>query len=265
MMHPRFEIEREYAVRVMGQLQPQHLQRLKQGIELETLGRARLLHLIGLRVDVTAPTWNQVLFSSKRIALRLQAPPKTVLDAIDQLPPAPPPPGAPPDAVRDEAQLLLNGLSQARPRGTAPRSIAGGAKLPPPSDLYAKWLRRVYLVVTGPVAIRLLTAAGYLLPDDLDVMDVIYPKGLDDERKNAVAGAIAFANAKIRGGHDHSLPAWLNDQLLTLMDEQRLGKYFQDIYAKEAKAAGPPQSPQPSTTPNLIAQQSAPNSFDRTP
>ena len=35
MMHPRFEIEREYAVRVMGHLQPQHLQQLTQGIELE--------------------------------------------------------------------------------------------------------------------------------------------------------------------------------------------------------------------------------------
>jgi len=35
MMHPRFEIEREYAVRVMGRLEPQHLQQLTQGIELE--------------------------------------------------------------------------------------------------------------------------------------------------------------------------------------------------------------------------------------
>ena len=35
MMHPRYGIEREYAVRVMGQLQPQHLQKLTQGIELE--------------------------------------------------------------------------------------------------------------------------------------------------------------------------------------------------------------------------------------
>ncbi len=35
MMHPRFEIEREYAVRVMAHLQPQHLERLTQGIELK--------------------------------------------------------------------------------------------------------------------------------------------------------------------------------------------------------------------------------------
>ena len=35
MMHPRFEIEREYAVRVMGNIQPQHVQRLTQGVELD--------------------------------------------------------------------------------------------------------------------------------------------------------------------------------------------------------------------------------------
>ncbi len=35
MMHPRFEIEREYAVRVMAHLQPEHLERLTRGIELE--------------------------------------------------------------------------------------------------------------------------------------------------------------------------------------------------------------------------------------
>lgn len=35
MMHPRFEIEREYAVRVMGKLQPEHVQQLLQGVELD--------------------------------------------------------------------------------------------------------------------------------------------------------------------------------------------------------------------------------------
>ena len=48
MMHPRFEIEREYAVRVMGHLQPQHLQRLTQGIELEDgLARCESVELRG--------------------------------------------------------------------------------------------------------------------------------------------------------------------------------------------------------------------------
>ena len=35
MMHPRFEIEREYAVRVMGKLQPEHVQHLLQGVALD--------------------------------------------------------------------------------------------------------------------------------------------------------------------------------------------------------------------------------------
>ncbi len=35
MMHPRYEVEREYAVRVMGMLTPEHQQSLLSGIELE--------------------------------------------------------------------------------------------------------------------------------------------------------------------------------------------------------------------------------------
>lgn len=35
MMHPRYEIEREYAVRVLGEATPEMLERLKRGVELE--------------------------------------------------------------------------------------------------------------------------------------------------------------------------------------------------------------------------------------
>lgn len=35
LMHPRYEVEREYAVRVFGTLAPDHLKALKQGIKLE--------------------------------------------------------------------------------------------------------------------------------------------------------------------------------------------------------------------------------------
>ena len=35
MMHPRFEVEREYAVRVMGKLLPQHMSQLTEGVELD--------------------------------------------------------------------------------------------------------------------------------------------------------------------------------------------------------------------------------------
>lgn len=41
MMHPRFEVEREYAVRVLGELTPDMQQQLLQGVELED-GEARL-------------------------------------------------------------------------------------------------------------------------------------------------------------------------------------------------------------------------------
>ncbi len=35
MMHPRYEIEREYAVRVLGEATPEMLERLRKGVELE--------------------------------------------------------------------------------------------------------------------------------------------------------------------------------------------------------------------------------------
>jgi len=64
MMHPRFEIEREYAVRVMGQLQPQHLQRLTQGIELAD-GVARCAS-VELRGGEGANQWCHVVLKEGR-------------------------------------------------------------------------------------------------------------------------------------------------------------------------------------------------------
>ncbi len=64
MMHPRYEIEREYAVRVMGQLQPQHLQRLTQGIELED-GLARC-ESVELRGGEGANQWCHVVLKDGR-------------------------------------------------------------------------------------------------------------------------------------------------------------------------------------------------------
>ncbi len=44
LMHPRYEIEREYAVRVMGELSEEQMERLKKGVELED-GTARVLSI----------------------------------------------------------------------------------------------------------------------------------------------------------------------------------------------------------------------------
>lgn len=44
MMHPRFGVEREYAVRVMGKLEPHHLQTLTDGVMLDD-GPAHLEHV----------------------------------------------------------------------------------------------------------------------------------------------------------------------------------------------------------------------------
>jgi 23S rRNA pseudouridine2605 synthase len=44
LMHPRYEIEREYAVRVMGELTDEQAERLKTGVELED-GTARVLSI----------------------------------------------------------------------------------------------------------------------------------------------------------------------------------------------------------------------------
>ena len=64
MMHPRFEVEREYAVRVMGQLQPPHLQRLTQGIELDD-GLARC-ESVELRGGEGANQWCHVVLKDGR-------------------------------------------------------------------------------------------------------------------------------------------------------------------------------------------------------
>jgi 23S rRNA pseudouridine2605 synthase len=64
MMHPRFEIEREYAVRVMGQLQPQHLQSLTQGIAIED-GIARC-ERVELRGGEGANQWCHVVIKEGR-------------------------------------------------------------------------------------------------------------------------------------------------------------------------------------------------------
>lgn len=64
MMHPRFEIEREYAVRIMGKLQQEHLQALMQGVELDD-GPARC-ERVDLRGGEGANQWCHVVLKEGR-------------------------------------------------------------------------------------------------------------------------------------------------------------------------------------------------------
>jgi len=226
------------------------------GVELEVLARHKLLRMLGLNIEVTAPHWNQILFSSTKIRLRIESPPQSCIDAIDQTPPE----ALPGDAVATEANVLLKGLAASKPRGVPPKSIVGSKPLPPPKDAEAKWLRSVWLITVGPDATRLLVAAGYLTPSDLTALDTAYPKGLDAEKQAAVGAAMALTTASARTGVEHDLPPWLNDQLLTLLDESRPTRYYADIYAAEQAQAKPAAGPNPSSaSPNLISRQSAPS------
>ncbi|MCX7135837.1 MAG: pseudouridine synthase, partial [Proteobacteria bacterium] len=64
MMHPRFEIEREYAVRVMGKLTQEHVQHLMQGVELDD-GVARC-ERVDLRGGEGANQWCHVVLKEGR-------------------------------------------------------------------------------------------------------------------------------------------------------------------------------------------------------
>ncbi len=64
MMHPRFEIEREYAVRVMGKLQQEHVQQLMQGVELDD-GVAKC-ERVDLRGGEGSNTWCHVVLKEGR-------------------------------------------------------------------------------------------------------------------------------------------------------------------------------------------------------
>ena len=64
MMHPRFEIEREYAVRVMGKLTQEHVQQLMAGVELDD-GVAHC-ERVDLRGGEGANTWCHVVLKEGR-------------------------------------------------------------------------------------------------------------------------------------------------------------------------------------------------------
>ena len=64
MMHPRYEIDREYAVRVLGAATPEMLERLRQGVQLED-GMARF-DLIAEAGGEGSNHWYRVILSEGR-------------------------------------------------------------------------------------------------------------------------------------------------------------------------------------------------------
>ena len=64
LMHPRYEVEREYAVRILGELTPQHIRRLTKGVRLED-GIARF-DSIGEQGGQGANKWYRVILREGR-------------------------------------------------------------------------------------------------------------------------------------------------------------------------------------------------------
>jgi 23S rRNA pseudouridine2605 synthase len=60
LMHPRFEVEREYAVRVLGELTPEMQQQLREGVELED-GEARVESLVEAGGEGANRWWRVVI------------------------------------------------------------------------------------------------------------------------------------------------------------------------------------------------------------
>lgn len=226
----------------------------RQQLALEEAARMYLRRHLGLEIEGRAPTWRDLLFGGGRIEFRVPQIPPESLALLDKDPVAPP---AGPD--QKLGAKLLADLKDARPRGMTPRSISPRVPRPPARDALAAWMRRVFLVAAGPESVRLLVAAGYLTPGDVDTIEGIYPGGLDVERRTMVQAAGALTVAAARNGSDPDLQPWLNEQLLTLMDEHRPTEFFEQLYAREEKQGGDQgQGPGVGAPPSQVVNQTRP-------
>jgi len=212
-------------------------------LDLEEEARAELLRLLRLNVRVRAPEWREILFGGRPISAKLPVVPPAVLARIEKA------------EATGPARRLLGIVQREMPETSNPRTIAASRPLPPPKDAMAAWLRLIFLVTAGPSALRLLVAAGYLTGGDIDIMQDAYPAGLDQERTASVEAAMALTSAAMRNRQDPDVPNWLNDQLLTLMDEHRPIEFFAGLYEADAQ---PQQGPSAGSGQSVIAQQNKP-------
>jgi 23S rRNA pseudouridine2605 synthase len=66
LSHPRYEVEREYAVRVLGELQPEQMDTLTRGVELED-GTARVESIFQADMDTdSANRWYRIVIKEGR-------------------------------------------------------------------------------------------------------------------------------------------------------------------------------------------------------
>jgi 23S rRNA pseudouridine2605 synthase len=65
LMHPRYEIEREYAVRAQGRLAPEHLEQLRKGVSLDD-GTAAFSSIEAQREGTGANQWYRVVLKEGR-------------------------------------------------------------------------------------------------------------------------------------------------------------------------------------------------------
>lgn len=223
--------------------------------ELEIATRHVVNGWLDMVTTVKAPSWRQILFGGRPIHFAIPTPPEASLIGLDREHQA-----MPGDGPAARAKEILNMIQKARPRGSQLRSLNGSRSMPPPRDAMGSWLRRVFLLCGGPEALRLLAAAGQLSGRDVTVIEAAYPKGLERERRDSVEAATAYNAAAIRNGtSDVEFPMWLNDQLLTLMDERQSASAFQALYSpdKSEEDAAPKQGPSASAPERSIVKNAA--------
>lgn len=227
-----------------------------KGIALEDAARATLKRTLGLTATVSAPTWRELVFAGKPIPFKVPEVPGGVAARIGALRPD----TFPKDAVGLAALQLAEKLQKAKPGGTFKRSVAPGKPFPVAHGARADWERFVFLVAAGPEVVPLLAAAGYLTASDVDTLTEFYPEGLEAQRLAAVGAATSLTHAAARTGHDPNLSDWLNDQMLTLMAEERPTDVFQAMYeAKDPQQQQSNQGPSASGARSRIADNYRPD------